>query len=196
MPKLLPLRRSSIHKKRPLQKSSSSEDIEQTDDAIDDQSNNFALPSKKVKAQNSEELQKPKPTKSTETLSKSLAPPVQASKVQTSLNATHKSTSIESSAKPSSTSAGSPFTNDCTIYVEGLPFTSNQEEVRTFFKECGQIKGIRLPTWHDSGRLKGYGHVEFVSNSSVAKAFDLDGKYCLLCKNLLGYSNYLSTCRL
>lgn len=67
------------------------------------------------------------------------------------------------------------FVNDRTVYVEGLPFASNEGEVRSFFSECGQILSVRLPTWHDTGRLKGYGHIEFASKDAVAQAFNLDG---------------------
>lgn len=67
------------------------------------------------------------------------------------------------------------YVNDRTIYIEGLPFGSNESEVRTFFGECGQIVSVRLPTWHDTGRLKGYGHIEFASSESVTQAFNLDG---------------------
>lgn len=69
------------------------------------------------------------------------------------------------------------YVNDRTVYVEGLPFASNEGEVRSFFSECGQILSVRLPTWHDTGRLKGYGHIEFASKDAVAQAFNLDGMF-------------------
>ena len=62
-----------------------------------------------------------------------------------------------------------------TIYFEGLPFTSNESEVRSFFNDCGKILSLRLPKWHDTGRLRGYGHIEFAVKDSVNKAFELDG---------------------
>lgn len=63
-----------------------------------------------------------------------------------------------------------------TVYVEGLPYDSVDSDIMTFFESCGQILSIRLPKWHDSGRLRGYGHVQFASADSVKKALDLDGK--------------------
>ncbi len=69
------------------------------------------------------------------------------------------------------------YVNDCTIYIEGLPFTSNEDEVRSYFSECGKIVSVRLPKWHDSGKLRGYGHIEFANKESVTKAFSLDGNF-------------------
>jgi RNA recognition motif-containing protein len=43
------------------------------------------------------------------------------------------------------------FSNDRTVYVQGLPFTSTEEDISLFFKDVGQIISIRLPKWHDSG---------------------------------------------
>jgi nucleolin len=67
------------------------------------------------------------------------------------------------------------FNNTRTIYVEGLPFSARESDIRSFFESCGTIVSIRLPTWHDSGRLRGYGHIEFTDDEAAAAAFDLDG---------------------
>ena len=67
--------------------------------------------------------------------------------------------------------------NERTVYIEGLPYDSNEEDVSKFFESCGKIQSVRLPKWHDSGRLRGYGHVEFLTLESVKKAIDLDGKF-------------------
>eukprot|EP01035_Chromulina_nebulosa_P019402 gene19402-25275_t len=69
------------------------------------------------------------------------------------------------------------YNNDRTVYVEGLPFTANEQIIRDFFLSAGPIKSVRLPTWHDSGRLRGYGHVEFNHSESAEKALGLDGGY-------------------
>lgn len=52
-------------------------------------------------------------------------------------------------------SSSSSFVNERTIYIEGLPFTSTEDDVKEFFKSCGSIISVRLPRWHDSGRLRG-----------------------------------------
>jgi nucleolin len=71
------------------------------------------------------------------------------------------------------------FNNDRTIYMEGLPFTSNEDEVKSVFASCGKILQIRLPRWHDSTRLLGYGHILFSNASAAKKALELDGKCAL-----------------
>lgn len=47
--------------------------------------------------------------------------------------------------------------NKSTVYVEGLPYSTSEDELRSFFSQVGHIKSVRLPRWHDSGKLKGYG---------------------------------------
>jgi len=67
-----------------------------------------------------------------------------------------------------------------TVYVEGIAFEASEDELREFFREQGDIKDIiemRLPTWQDTGRLRGYGHVLFGSVQSAEKALTLSGKY-------------------
>ena len=90
-----------------------------------------------------------------------------------------KSDAKSNSTSTSSTTAESSLYNNKTVYIEGLPFTATDEIVTEFFEvihSVGAIKEVRLPRWHDSGRLRGYGHVEFVKESSVNKALDLTGK--------------------
>lgn len=71
------------------------------------------------------------------------------------------------------------FVNDRTVYIEGLPFTAKDTDVREFFKSVkkGSIVSLRLPTWHDSGNLRGYGHVEFQNSAAAKEAMTLDGAY-------------------
>ncbi|KAL3935913.1 MAG: hypothetical protein SGBAC_008659 [Bacillariaceae sp.] len=68
---------------------------------------------------------------------------------------------------------------ECTVYVEGIPFDSSPDQVKEFFVSNGilDVKEMRLPTWQDSGRLRGYGHVLFGSESSFKIALGLSGKY-------------------
>lgn len=77
-----------------------------------------------------------------------------------------------------------------TVFVEGIPFACTPEQVRAFFvqhllgeahdtdddnEDC--IVDLRLPVWHDSGRLRGYGHVVFQTLEQYDKALQLSGKY-------------------
>ncbi|CAM9668441.1 unnamed protein product [Ascophyllum nodosum] len=64
-----------------------------------------------------------------------------------------------------------------TVYVEGIPWTCSEEDVREFFKGCGKITAVRMPRWQDSGRPRGYAHVAFAGSSGARAAFGLDGQY-------------------
>jgi nucleolin len=68
---------------------------------------------------------------------------------------------------------------ECTVYVEGIPFDCSPDQVKEFFQSNGiaDILELRLPTWQDSGRLRGYGHVLFASQKSFKTALTLSGKY-------------------
>jgi len=78
------------------------------------------------------------------------------------------------SSEPSS-SAANRFTNSCTVYIEGLPFDAAESDISKFFESAGPIQSLRLPRWHDSGRLRGYGHVEFADEESAQRAMDMNG---------------------
>lgn len=69
------------------------------------------------------------------------------------------------------------FTNGNTVYVQGFPFSCEEEDIRKLFEAAGEVNSIRLPRWHDSGKLKGYGHVEFKSSSGAVKAMEMTGQY-------------------
>jgi len=65
-----------------------------------------------------------------------------------------------------------------TIFVEGIPFDSNDDIVMSFFVNngCPDVLQMRLPKWQDTGRLRGFGHIVFRSKESRQKALtDLDG---------------------
>ena len=67
--------------------------------------------------------------------------------------------------------------NARTVYVEGLPFDATEIDVRSFFEGAGTVTAVRLPRWHDSGRLRGYGHVEFETVPQADLALDLNGDF-------------------
>ena len=65
-------------------------------------------------------------------------------------------TEIATKSNREKESASSELYNDRTVYVEGLPFTATDDDVREFFKLCGTITHLRLARWHDTGRLRGF----------------------------------------
>lgn len=67
-----------------------------------------------------------------------------------------------------------------TLYMEGIPFDCTESQVREFFEITHQIPVVqlRLPTWHDTGRLKGYGHVVVPTVQDRNRALQtVSGKY-------------------
>lgn len=79
---------------------------------------------------------------------------------------------------------------DRTIFVEGIPFTCTPDQIRDFFAQHLKHKSdaadddddplivdLRLPVWHDSGRLRGYGHVVFQTTEQREAALALSGQY-------------------
>lgn len=74
------------------------------------------------------------------------------------------------------------FNNERTIYMEGLPFEATEESITAFFAKVGPLAGLRLPRWHDSGRLRGYGHAEFATADEASRAMkELNGAYRCNC---------------
>jgi len=43
-------------------------------------------------------------------------------------------------------------------------------------RECGEIKSILLPRYQDSGKCRGYAHVEFKKKKAYLKGLELNGK--------------------
>jgi nucleolin len=97
--------------------------------------------------------------------------------VQTSNRGSSSSASPAPSASQASNATSHHYANEKTVYVSGLPFTCTEEDIREFFKDIGTIKSIRLPRWHDSGKLRGYGHVEFNTKAAADSAMELSGQY-------------------
>jgi nucleolin len=58
----------------------------------------------------------------------------------------------------------------CTVYVEGIPWGASDSDVLTFFEGCGSILDLRMPRWNDTGRARGYAHVEFDDSEGSAAA--------------------------
>ena len=91
-------------------------------------------------------------------------------------SSSNSSATTTAAAAPASLAAG-PRNLDCGVYLEGVPFTATEADIRHFFRECGTIAEVRAPTFQDSGRLRGYAHVYFASKAAAAKALELDGRY-------------------
>ena len=80
-------------------------------------------------------------------------------------------------APPAEAPAPAPVDDEAarTVYCEGLRYDEAEDDVRAFFAAHGAIKELRLPRYQDSGRLRGYGHVEYESATSAAAALKASG---------------------
>jgi nucleolin len=83
-----------------------------------------------------------------------------------------RSEAADEEVSRSAASSGPVFT----VYIEGLPYTSSEDDIREFFLECGDPTSIRAPRYQDSGRLMGYAHVDFPTKAAATKALSQDGK--------------------
>ena len=62
------------------------------------------------------------------------------------------------------------------VRVFGMNYETTEEDIRSFFAECGPIQDVTFPIFEDSGRSKGYCGVWFSSPKAVSKAVELDGQ--------------------
>uniref|UniRef100_A0A0D9W9M5 RRM domain-containing protein n=1 Tax=Leersia perrieri TaxID=77586 RepID=A0A0D9W9M5_9ORYZ len=65
-------------------------------------------------------------------------------------------------------------TGSKTLFVGNLSYSVDQEQVKQFFQEAGEIVDIRFSTFED-GSFRGFGHVEFATAEAAKKALELAG---------------------
>merc|ERR1712032_636943 len=68
-----------------------------------------------------------------------------------------------------------------TAFVGNLGFRTTEATIGEFFGVCGNVLDVRIATDRDTGKSKGYAHVDFDSNDAVTKAIakageNLDGR--------------------
>ena len=61
------------------------------------------------------------------------------------------------------------------LFAGNLSYEIDDDTVRDFFKECGDIEAIRWLTHRDSGDFKGCGYIQFYDEQSCAAAAQLNG---------------------
>ncbi|KAK6635895.1 hypothetical protein RUM44_001149 [Polyplax serrata] len=62
------------------------------------------------------------------------------------------------------------------IFVGGLPFDIEDDELWEFFENCGQIKSVRVIRDSHTSMGKGIGYVNFDSTAAVELALQMDGQ--------------------
>jgi cold-inducible RNA-binding protein len=56
------------------------------------------------------------------------------------------------------------------IFVGNLSFNTNEDELRQLFESYGQVERVSILTDRETGRSRGFGFVEMVSNEDGEKA--------------------------
>ncbi|GAP83021.1 putative nucleotide- alpha-beta [Rosellinia necatrix] len=56
------------------------------------------------------------------------------------------------------------------IYVGNMSFQVTEDDLRTQFEKCGEIEWVKVATFEDSGKCKGYGWVKFKEAEAAAWA--------------------------
>ncbi|KAI1360441.1 hypothetical protein F5Y08DRAFT_47539 [Xylaria arbuscula] len=56
------------------------------------------------------------------------------------------------------------------IYVGNLSFQVTEDDVRAQFEKCGEIEWVKVATFEDSGKCKGYGWIKFKEAEAAAWA--------------------------
>lgn len=61
-----------------------------------------------------------------------------------------------------------------TVFVGNISFDSTQESLADFFSQVGEVKDVRIP-YGDTGKPRGFAHVEFADVETAQKALELHG---------------------
>lgn len=92
-------------------------------------------------------------------------------------NRTRKPKAAKDEAGAAAVTGPEKATVEGTVYVEGISYDAEEADVKLVFEAVGEVTGIRMPRWHDSGKPRGYAHVVFADASHVEDAIaKLDGQ--------------------
>ncbi len=62
------------------------------------------------------------------------------------------------------------------LYVGNLPYSASEPELEELFSQFGPVKSVALIKDRETGRMKGFGFVEFDSAGDAEKALELNGQ--------------------
>lgn len=63
-------------------------------------------------------------------------------------------------------------------FVGNLSFKATENSIRQHFSKCGGISDIRIAKDRDTGKMKGFAHVDFESNDALQNAIKMNGQQC------------------
>ncbi|GLJ06344.1 hypothetical protein SUGI_0036830 [Cryptomeria japonica] len=61
------------------------------------------------------------------------------------------------------------------VYVGGIPYYSNEDDIRSFFEGCGTMTEVDCMTFPDSGKFCGIALISFKTEAAAKRALALDG---------------------
>ncbi|KAI1370195.1 RNA-binding domain-containing protein [Hypoxylon crocopeplum] len=83
-----------------------------------------------------------------------------------------KESETAASATPATngTATDSNIATSRKIYVGNLSFQTTEDDLREHFDKCGDIEWVKVATFEDSGKCKGFGWVKFKDSESASSA--------------------------
>ncbi|KAF8962038.1 hypothetical protein BGZ46_001255 [Entomortierella lignicola] len=66
-----------------------------------------------------------------------------------------------------------------TLFIGNLSFQTTREGLQKLFEDCGEIRKVRLATFEDTGKCKGFGYIDYMSPESATAALTNPQKYFL-----------------
>lgn len=61
------------------------------------------------------------------------------------------------------------------IYVGNLPYSVDEEDIRSLFEEFGDVNSVKLISDRETGRMKGFGFVDMEDAGGANAIENLDG---------------------
>ncbi|KAG2171278.1 hypothetical protein INT43_002900 [Umbelopsis isabellina] len=65
------------------------------------------------------------------------------------------------------------------VFVGNLSFSATREAIKEQFEPCGRIRKVRLATFEDSGKCKGFAYIDFFDVESATKALRAPDKHTM-----------------
>lgn len=62
-----------------------------------------------------------------------------------------------------------------TVWVGQISYEAKSEDIKKHFEQCGEVADVRLRTDRETGRSKGFAHIDFADEAGKAAAMKLDG---------------------
>jgi RNA recognition motif-containing protein len=58
------------------------------------------------------------------------------------------------------------------LYIGGLPYNTSEQALESLFSEVGNVESAKIITDRDTGRSKGFGFIEMVSDADADAAIE------------------------